>query len=44
MELLKKIVLLAIILEIAIGIPVDKWQKSEELPTFFINTENKVIN
>ncbi|XP_065364072.1 lectin subunit alpha-like [Calliphora vicina] len=41
MEILKRILFLAIIIEIANSIPVDKWQKSEDLPTFFINTENK---
>ncbi|KAM7348125.1 lectin subunit alpha-like [Cochliomyia hominivorax] len=41
MEILKRLLLVSILIEIAYCVPVNKWHKTEDLPTFFINTENK---
>lgn len=44
MKLLKSFLLTVIFIEISFCIPMDKWYKSEDLPTFFINAEQKVNN
>lgn len=42
MDILKSILLVTIFMGSSFSVPVDKWNKSEDLPTFFINTEQKV--